>query len=74
MNKKLYQPEGKFHSNKLRVWKFTKPSQGVTVKCGCCNETVKIFYDEDSWEINGVHASVEEWKRLFKIMGGGKYK
>ena len=35
-----------------------------TVKCGCCDEYVKIVMDESGIEINGVMASRSEWAKL----------
>ena len=34
------------------------------LKCGCCEQKVEIHYDEDSLEINGVFASVENWREV----------
>ncbi len=34
------------------------------VKCGCCDERLAIAYAEDSLEINGVMASLENWREL----------
>jgi len=52
-----------------------KQSASVLVKCGDCNNTVKIYYDKnckimrDIVEINGVIADKLWWKELFKEIG-----
>jgi len=54
---------------KLRI--FHKQAKGCRsprylVKCGCCENKVEIYYDEFGLEINGVHASKEEWLNVLK--------
>ena len=34
------------------------------VKCGCCDNHLEIYYAKDSLEINGVFATVENWREL----------
>jgi len=34
------------------------------IKCGCCDKSVEIYYDNDSLEINGVNASIEDWQKI----------
>lgn len=34
------------------------------LKCGCCDEKLEIYYDEDGLEINGVNGSVEDWREI----------
>jgi hypothetical protein len=34
------------------------------VKCGDCHSSLEIYYDEDGMEINGVNASLKEWRSL----------
>jgi hypothetical protein len=34
------------------------------VKCGCCEQRLEIYYSSDFLEINGVCASVENWREL----------
>lgn len=41
-----------------------KKAACVTVKCGCCGEQVKIYHDENSLEINGVNASIDDWEKI----------
>ena len=66
LNKKLVQDDGK-GGWKLRVW-HRKGRGGkcnhYLVKCGCCDNSVEIYYDEDSLEINGVNANLSEWCSL----------
>jgi hypothetical protein len=51
--------------------KTGKRSPRLLVKCGCCDEAVEIYYDEYGVEINGVHASREEWRKvLMPILEG----
>ena len=63
-NKKRAQsrPEGGFA---LRV--FPRKGRGkrmarFLIRCGCCDEKVQIYYADDTLEINGVIASVENWR------------
>jgi hypothetical protein len=34
------------------------------IKCGCCDEQVEIYYDAQTLEINGVMASIENWREV----------
>jgi len=34
------------------------------LRCGCCDRSVEIYYDEDALEINGVHGSIENWREI----------
>lgn len=34
------------------------------IKCGCCDESVEIYYSDNSLEINGVNASIEQWEKI----------
>lgn len=56
---------------RLRIWH--KKSRGkhlpvVTVKCGDCNESLRIEYDHEkeipTLEINGVFGTVEMWEEI----------
>jgi len=79
-NRKLAQPApgGGF---KLRAWQTrSKPPKGgrpgamgrFRIKCGCCDESVLIAYDDQSLEINGVMASTAEWRLLLEPLLAGK--
>ena len=74
-NKKLNKKLGK-----LRVWnnkgdKKNSPKQ--TIKCGCCDESLEIFYDFNSeygiLEINGVAAPKSEWREILLPLLGVSY-
>lgn len=43
-----------------------KKDPSYVIKCGCCAQKVAIYYDTDdeSLEINGVLASVKEWRKV----------
>jgi hypothetical protein len=34
------------------------------LKCGCCDEKLKIYYDAEGLEINGVNGSIEDWREI----------
>ena len=34
------------------------------LKCGCCDEKLEIYYDEEGLEINGVHGSINDWREI----------
>lgn len=51
----------------IRVFHRTKKGKRdprFLLKCGCCNETLQVYYGEDSLEINGVMGSVDNWREL----------
>src|SRR5438128_2391504 len=65
-NQRLTQPrpEGGFA---LRVYQQKargKHMPRLLIKCGCCEQKVEIHYDPDCLEINGVMASVENWREI----------
>ena len=39
-------------------------SPGYLIKCGCCDQAVEIHYDDESLEINGVNASLANWREI----------
>ncbi len=41
-----------------------KKSPRYLVKCGCCDESVEIYYDHDALEINGVNGSLANWREI----------
>ena len=66
---------------KPRVWsrpakQFTQGTRDpyLLIKCGCCDEKVTIDYDEASLEleINGVSATVEDWRDVLLPLLGFK--
>ncbi len=57
-------PEGSWQ---LRV--FHRRARGkrgprYLIKCGCCDESLEIYYGDDMLEINGVMASVRDWREV----------
>lgn len=67
-NKKMGQDD-ESGAYKLRV--FHKKGEGVKcprllIKCGCCDNELKIYYCQEGLEINGVNASIEEWKNILQ--------
>ena len=34
------------------------------LKCGCCNEKLEIYYNENGLEINGVNGSIKDWQEI----------
>ncbi|MCV6637131.1 hypothetical protein [Candidatus Albibeggiatoa sp. nov. NOAA] len=53
----------------LRIFhrkKYKKRSARYLVKCGCCDKAVEIYYDKYGLEINGVHGSKEEWRKILE--------
>ena len=65
-NQKLAQSDGR-GGWKLRVWHREgkeKICDRYLVKCGCCNNHVEIYYDDESLEINGVNANLNEWRAI----------
>lgn len=74
-NQKICVDDGK-GGWRLRIY-HSKPtgkkSARLRIKCGCCDERVDIYHDSDSLEINGVHASLAEWKKiLLPLLKGQK--
>lgn len=34
------------------------------LKCGCCQEKLEIYYDNEGLEINGVNGSLDDWREI----------
>lgn len=72
LNRKMYQVREDGCSS-LRVFDRAPhrlKSARRLVKCGDCDESVEIYYDETSLEINGVIGSVENWQEvLLPLLG-----
>jgi len=34
------------------------------LKCGCCEEKLEIYYDDEGLEINGVNGSIDDWREI----------
>ncbi len=43
---------------------FKRKSPRYTIKCGCCDESLEIYYSDDDLEINGVYASKKHWRDI----------
>lgn len=55
----------------IRVWHRKGYRKGRAVvlpryllKCGCCDKSVEVFYDNESLEINGVQGSIQNWRKI----------
>lgn len=60
--------KGKHGYFRIRVFRHKakgKRLPKVVCKCGCCDEKVEIYYDDESLEINGVNGSIEDWRKVF---------
>lgn len=65
-NRKMVQPDG-VGGYKLRIWHRKgdkRMSPRYHVKCGDCNSSIEIYYDDEFLEIGGVNASLEEWRKI----------
>ena len=54
---------------KLRIWHRKQKgidSARYLIKCGDCDQKLEIYYgDEDTFlEIGGVHATLNEWRKI----------
>lgn len=57
-------PEGGFA---IRVYSSQgrgKKMPRLRLKCGCCDESLEIYHDDDFLEINGVIGSVANWREV----------
>ena len=69
-NKKMYQSDGNSGHSLPRIW-ASKDGDSLTVKCGCCDEKVKIIHFDkikpEMIEINGVLAAKETWREILRF-------
>jgi hypothetical protein len=42
------------------------------LRCGCCDEAIEIYYDDETLEINGVLGSIENWREILLPLLAGK--
>jgi len=65
-NKRLAQPrsEGGFALRVSHQKGRGKRMPRYRVKCGCCEQQLEIYYSAEDLEINGVIASVENWREV----------
>lgn len=57
-------PEGYPH---IRIYHKKGPEKKMPrylLKCGCCDEKLEIYYDDEGLEINGVNGSIEDWREI----------
>ena len=71
------EPEGSYD---IRVSHRTEQKRGkghisprYLLRCGCCDQAVQIYYDEEALEINGVHGSVENWREIMLPLLGMRH-
>ena len=66
LQKKLAQirPDGYFAIRVYHRAQKGKRSPRYLLKCGCCEQKLEVYYDKDDLEINGVMASIENWREL----------
>jgi hypothetical protein len=36
------------------------------LKCGCCDQSLELYYSEDGLEIGGVNGAVEDWREILQ--------
>lgn len=66
----------RFGVPQIRVWKTKERrkskgaiiSPSVLLKCGCCEQQIRIYWGGGSIEINGVNGSVADWKDILLPM------
>jgi hypothetical protein len=65
-NKRLTQarPEGGFALRVYHQQGRGKRMPRYLLKCGCCDQQLEIYYAPECLEINGVIASVENWREI----------
>lgn len=65
-NRRLAQtrPDGYFDIRVFHRGRNGKRDPRYRFKCGCCDETLEVYYGGDSLEINGVMGSVQNWREL----------
>lgn len=63
---KFYDTE-RFSAPEIRVYHKkgrNKCSPRYLLKCGCCDNTLEIYYSEDGLEINGVNGHIDDWRDI----------
>ena len=58
---------GRYGYPQIRVYHkkgHGKHSARYLLKCGCCEEKVEIYYDDQGLEINGVNGSIDDWRDI----------
>jgi len=57
----------RFGKPQIRVYHkrgVAKKMPRYLLKCGCCDEKVEVYYDDDGLEINGVNGAIEDWREI----------
>jgi len=57
----------RFGQPQIRVYHkkgTSKRSPRYLIKCGCCEQKVEIYYDENGLEIGGVNGAIDDWREI----------
>ena len=57
-------PEGTWQLRVFHRNAIGKRDPRFLIKCGCCDEKVEIYYGGSTLEINGVMASIKNWREV----------
>jgi hypothetical protein len=72
------EPEGAFairvSHRAARKRRQGRISARYLLRCGCCDQNVKIYYSPDGLEINGVNGSLENWREILLPLLGIKQR
>ncbi len=41
-----------------------KKTPSYILRCGCCSESLQIYYADDGLEIGGVNGALEDWREI----------
>ncbi len=41
-----------------------KKTSSYILRCGCCGESLRIYYADDGLEIGGVNGALEDWREI----------
>jgi hypothetical protein len=41
-----------------------KRSPRYSLRCGCCDQKLEIYYSQDGLEIGGVNGALEDWREI----------
>ncbi len=41
-----------------------KRSPFYTLRCGCCDRKLEIYYSDDGLEIGGVNGAIDDWREI----------
>jgi hypothetical protein len=57
----------RFGQSEIRI--RHRPGKGkkcpqYVLRCGCCAESLRIYYAEDGLEIGGVNGAIEDWREI----------